>query len=247
MIIVDNEFVGQYRGLILSLLKERTKRIILVDTEWHDLYTDVIVKCIHNAKYHDDKWAMTTFIKLQVRSAVADHVNRKVAKSEKDPLFGSCQLLEEHDQPIEDEESDEDTMDYLRGKLAPFMLMLSDNEHAVIRLHVWDRLSVNDIAEKLDMHASSVSAIKKRAQARLAGWVAGGKCAKKYDEVAPDTTLEAAIMQLPDAEYFACRFHHLKGWSIPRTARMMSRSYESIMNLLESARQTMAFEYGYRL
>ncbi len=246
MIVIDNTFVTEHTGLIKSLIHQRTQSHPLTREEAVDLFTDVVVKCMVNARYYDGTYAVGTFIGLQVRSALAELLLKKSKHRTSDALSFSTPLMPEHDAPIEEPEDDTETMEYFQRKLAPYLITLSPNEQAVITNHVWSRLGTNEIAEKLGLNATSVSVIKKRAISKIRSYLQKGRQINKKVEVDVDVPLESAIMQLPDAQYHAYRLHHWKGWSINRVAAIMGRSMLQVVALIDDAKASIAQEYGYR-
>ena len=243
MLVIDNNFALENKGIIRHLISKKLG--VLSKEELDLLYVDTIIKCILNAQYYNPEYSINTFIGLQVRSAVADMMAKREGERG-DALHGVIELMPEHDTPVEEDEDDEETMSFLRERLAPYMHVLSDNERSVIVNHVWGRRGVNDIAERLGLNASSVSTIKTRAVTKLRTAIGKGKRVNAHQQVDADLPLEHAIKQLPDAQYHAYRLHKLKGWSLTRVASIMGRRMLDVVHLVEDAQREIAMRWGYR-
>jgi RNA polymerase sigma factor (sigma-70 family) len=197
-----------------------------------------------NAKYYTPKYAISTFIGLQVRSALAAWAGHS-SRTREDAVHHSESIGEEHDRPEESDEDDE-VLDELKDRLGPYLSLLGHNERAVLIDYLWRGLSINSIAERLGFHNSSVSTIKTRAVDKIRRALDKGKRVSHLQQVDVDLPLEHAVKQLPDVLYHSYRLRRLRGLPLARVANLMGRSVPEVNTFVEEARAEIAIRWGYR-
>lgn len=239
MIIINNEFVTQWKPLIYRILSKKGRKYS--HEEMNDLYVDVVIEMIKNSTYYDGKYAVGTWIDLQVRSAISN--STKVEAS--DPM-GHVVTSEIPDSLEEGEETDAD-LEFLQEQLAPFLDHLDDTERDVFVYRIWDRLPVADIAERMSLHEKSVSRIMTRATNKLTSIVGEGRRVSPYREVATDIPLETAIMQMDDAHYHTFRMHHFRGMPLVHISKVNGMSIDDNFQLLSEAKQFIEQEWSLRV
>lgn len=238
MILITNELVTQWKPLIYMLLGKRGRKY--TKEEMDDLYVDVVIEMMRNAQYYNGKYAIGTWIELQVRSAMSRHTKGEA----EDPM--SHVVTSEIPDELDDE-VDDIGLEFLQEQIAPFLDYLEDVERHVFVDRVWNKLSVADIADARDLHEKSVSRIMTRATNKLKAIVAEGKRVSPYREVYTDVPLEHAIKIMDDAHYHTFRMHHFEGYPLVLISKINGMSIDRNFQLLSEAKQFIEQEWGLKV
>ena len=241
MIIVDNELVTQWKPLIYMLLGKRGRKYNR--EEMDDLFVDVVIEMLKNARYYTGQYAIGTWIELQVRSAMNNHVTKESKAND-----ASHHVITNE---IPDEAAEEDELDagieYLQSQVQPFLGHLEDTEREIFVDRIWNRLSVKKIAKRRNLHEKSVSRIMSRATKKLTAIVHSGKRVSPYREVKTDIPLEHAIKQFDDRHYHAFRMHHFEGYPLKLMSKFNGFSIDYNLQLVQETKQMIEQEWGLRV
>lgn len=241
MLIVNNELVTQWKPLIYKLLGKKGRKYTA--EEMNDLFVDVVIKMMENARYYNGDYAIGTWIELQVRSATS-HLVKQESEGKDATLHATTSVIP--DEVTEDEEDDKG-LEYLQEQIAPFLGHLEDTEREVFVDRVWNGLSVKQVAERRHMHEKSISRIMTRATRKLTNIVHSGKRVSRYMEVDTDVPLEHAIKQYDDKHYHTFRMHHFEGYPMVAIQQINGMTIDAIFQLIEETKQFIAMDYGVRV
>jgi len=239
MILITNELVTQWKPLIYKLLGKRGRKY--TKEEMNDLYVDVVIEMMRNATYYNGKYAVGTWIELQVRSAMS-----KSVKHESDDPMRHVVTSDVPDE-VDEDDVDDKGLEYLQEQIAPFLDYLETVERQVFVHRVWDKLSVPEIANRLHMHEKSISRVMTRATKKLTAIMGEGKRVSPYREVHTDIPLEHAIKIMDDAHYHTFRMHHFEGLPLMFVSKINGMTIDRNFQLLSEAKQFIMQEWGIKI
>jgi len=239
MILITNELVTQWKPLIYMLLGKKGRKYN--KQEMDDLYIDVVIEMLKNARYYNGKYSVGTWIELQVRSAMSNQTGVEADN----PM--SHIVTSEIPEDLSEEEVDDKNLEFLQEQAAQFLNYLEDLERDVFVDRVWNKLTVEEIAERRDIHVKSVSRIMTRATKKLTSIVSEGKRVSPYREIHTDVPLEHAIKIMDDAHYHTFRMHHFEGYPLVLISQINGISIDRNFQLLSEAKQFIEQEWDIRV
>ena len=240
MLVIDNEFVTQWKPLVLKIIGESGQ--VSCPDDRDEILHKTWVNLLVNARYYTSKYAVSTFIRLQTTNAIGSFIRGDVEDVD------AMQHKVTSEYPEEEAEQEIYTdVEHLLEQINPYLEYLDDVERAIFIDRVVGKMSVSDVAEKHDVHCKSVSRILTRVTNKLKSIMTSGKRISPYREVSTDIPLETAIMQMDDAHYHTFRMHHFRGMSLINICELNGMSIDRNFQLLAEARQMVEQEWGVRI
>jgi RNA polymerase sigma factor (sigma-70 family) len=239
MIKIDDDFVRQWKPLILKLLRETGQGFN--EEQMDEVLHNTWVNLLRNARYYTPHYAVSTFIRLQTLNAVAEYI--------KGDIEGDDCMTRKVSSDIPDEADDDDEYDAeaLRKLVSPLFCHLTDTERLVFSDRVLNGLSVAEVASKHNLHKKSVSRLTARVTNKLRSMIVSGRKINGKREVAKGFPLETAIMQMDDAHYHTFRMHHFEEMSLILISERNGMSIERNLQLLQEAKQFIEQEWGIKV
>lgn len=238
MLIINNEFVTQWKPLVYQILGRRGRKY--TKEEMDDLFVEVVIEMMKNAHYYNDEYAIGTWIDLQVRSVMSAHVKAEAKGKDSMAHVVTSEI------PDEAEELDSEDVQYaeLQEQVTPYLKYLDPAERDIFIDRLWHDISVPEIAERRELHEKSVSRIINRAVKKLSAIVSKGFQVNRYEKVYSNKPLEHVIKVYDDAHYHTFRMHHLEGLSLSEIQKVNGMPISRIQQLLRETKQYLQLDYG---
>lgn len=240
MLIIDNEFVQEYKPLIYKILGEQGRKYN--KEEMQSLFVDTVIKLLQNATYYNGEYSIGTFIGLQVRSAVSDFTSQEVTVD----AMGLVVTDEIPEEPVT--EGEETPLERLQESVAPYLSYLSEVEQEVFIDRVYRGMSVEATAEHRELHVKSVSRIMKRAHERLTTLLRSGKPVSPMQEVETGVPLRHAIKPLLSTKhYHAFRLRFFERKSLIEISKLNGQTPEANSVLIAQAKKQVEDAWGIQI
>ena len=239
MLNIDNDFVKKHTPLIYLILKEkggRYSREVIEEIVYHTW-----VNALRNAKYYDDTFSETTFMRVQVLHAKHEVIEGTVSSTDALPQKVTSDIPE-----VSDEELCLSVQE-MRNTLNKYMHLLDILEREVFTARVYDREPVASVAERLTMHKNSVNRVLKRAIRKLTHIVAEGDKIPDGRKSSKGVTLGFAVKQYDDKHYFPFLLHCMKGLSLVEVGKRNGRSVQENLELIHEMKRMIKQDWGFSL